>query len=252
MGQESTGSEFRAWTVSDSLSPLDEVLEPTVRAADFEALLGEEEIQTAVTLACERSPWFWLVNFCILHDEHYLERGEATPYGRLPAYEYLRSIAYILWAFAKTCFPKSRQVLLTWMIGCYVLGEAMFQDGYAAMFQSKREADAVKILRRIRGVYVRMKHHAPWLGPEVSGEWSATQVEFENGSTIEVAASGAHQVQSRTLTRWIPDEAQLQTEMEESYYQALPAVERITVIGSVDFGWMWEKFLPNKLMEADA
>jgi len=217
-------------------------LGPTRTHADFQALARDPEWQALEALRCAVEPWYWMVNYVVTIDA----RRQGDVYRRFPAEEYLRSACWLLWHERFTAWPKSRQMVASWLVGSYCLGEALFQQGRLTLVQSKKEEDSAAILWRIRGVWMRQRQFAPWLGPKQT-EDQAARLAWANDSAIVAKAEGAHHVQSYTPSRLFLDEAQLQDEIEGAYYQALPACESITLVGSAEYGWFWEKFLVDDL-----
>lgn len=207
--------------------------------------------------ACEaayiaRNPWYWVANYALTADEHWVGKHLPSPYQRFPPKEYLRSATYLLWAYDYTAWPKSRQMMLTWLVCAYMLGQAMQTPGQLYMIQSKKAVDAVAVLERQEGIWNRVRQIAPWFGADLTASSFAPNggyLSFANGTQIVACPQGGHQVQSYTPTWLWADEAQLQDEMEEAYHQALPCAERITLVGSADFGWFWQVFLADKLGE---
>lgn len=222
-------------------------LTATIPNAAWERLRRDRKLQALAVQVCRTNPWHWIANYVITEDSWWVSKGLASAYNRFPALEYLRSAAYWLWREPKTAWPKSRQMVLTWLVGTYILGEAMFLGGRLYMIQSKKEEDSVAVLHRISGVYDRLKGFAPWCGSSRIGPGAETALEFANGSRIVACAQGAHQVQSHTPAWLVLDEGQLQDEMEGAYHQALPCAERITAIGSAERGWFYGTMLADKI-----
>ena len=240
---------FRPWTVGESIPPIESALLPTLTHADFQKIGKDKRLQDWATLTCLREPWFWLVNLCSTVDEHYVAKGLATPYQRFPPLAYLQRAAQVLWQERYIACLKSRQVRWTWLVACYLLGEALAQEGRLYLVQSKRAFDAVQVLRRQFGVWERMREAAPWYGPQLEEQSFGVQgghLRFANGSSIVAVPEGAHYVQSHTPTVWWADEIQLQAEAEEAFYQALPACEKIIIGGTAEPGWFCDVFLPDE------
>ena len=236
------------WSVGDSIPPLEAELGSVLEPKHYHEIAKDAEWQAVERAMVERSPWYWFVNYVVTEDAHWVTKGLHGPFARFPGMEYLRSLCQVLWEHPFVAFPKARQMLITWLVGCYMLGEAMWCPGRLYMIQSKKEQDAQAVLKRLSGVYGRMKELAPWLGPGLRGE-GASHMEFDTGSSILAMAQGAHHVQSYTPAGLLLDEVQLQDEAEGAYYQALPACERIWLVGSADYSWFYQTFLPDKLGE---
>ena len=240
---------FRPWTVEDSISPLKSALLPTRDHATLKRIAGSRELQQLETLKIWTEPWHFLVNYCSTVDEHYIGKGLGSPYQLFPALPYLQKSAHVLWSEPYIGCLKSRQVRWTWLVSCYMLGEALAQEGRLYLVQSKRAFDSVQVLRRQKGVYDRMKLAAPWYGPGLEAESFGIQgghLRFSNGSSIVAVPEGAHYVQSHTPAVWWADEIQLQAEAEEAFYQALPACEKIILGGTAAPSWFCDTFLPGE------
>ncbi len=254
-------ADHRPWgvsTVAWQLDPTDELdhgrcvhcraelvqsaLKPQRTHADFRAMARDPEWQALENLRCAFEPWYWIVNYVVTIDA----RQEGQVYRRFPPLVYLRSATWLLWHDRFTAWPKSRQMRITWFVGAYALGEALFQSGRLTLVQSKKEEDSQAILWRVAGIWDRQHQFAPWLGPALT-EKQVGRLAWTNDSAIMARAEGAHHVQSYTPSRLFLDEAQLQDAIEGAYYQALPACENITLVGSADYGWFWEHFLLDQL-----
>lgn len=239
---------FVSWSVRDSEAPAEAELGPSVTHEYVRRLSLSPEMQEIETRACQRSPWYWLVNWVVTEDSRWASKGLTTAYQRFPPKEYLRSACQVLWKYPHTAWPKSRQMLLTWLVSGYMLGEACFLGGRLYMVQSKKETDAKAVLARQSGMYHRLADMAPWMVPKLKRE-NETQIILANGSTLMACPEGAHHVQSYTPAWLFLDEVQLQDEAQEAYHQALPACERITLVGSADVCWFYDRFLTDELKE---
>ena len=229
------------------MPPIKSALLPTRDRAALALIAGSKELQQLETLNIWGDPWFWLVNYASTVDEHWVGKGLDAPYQLFPPLPYLRACTQVLWQEPHVACLKSRQVRWTWLVCCYMLGEALAQPGRLYLVQSKRAFDSVQVLRRQKGVWERMRAAAPWYGPDIEGESFGIQgghLRFDNGSSILAVPEGAHYVQSHTPAWWWADEIQLQAEAEAALYQALPACERITIGGTAEPSWFCDTFLP--------
>ena len=225
-------------------------LEPIRTHADLRRLAKDRQWQAAERVRCMRDPWYVFANYLSTLDEHWVAKGLAGPYQRFPALTFLRSVVYVLWAWPFNAWPKSRQMGMTWTAAVgYVLGEACFRPGSLSMVQSKKAEDANRIVStRMRGVYQRVRQCAPWLFPPLVRD-NENELGWSNDSRVLACPQGAHHVQSNTPSRLVLDEIQLQDEAEAAYHQALPACQAMSLIGSADYSWFWQTWLPG-LLEA--
>lgn len=240
---------FRPWTVEGSVPPLESVLEPVRTVAELKRIAADKKLQQLETLKIWNEPWYFLVNYCSTVDEHYIGKGLSSPYQLFPPLPYLQKVANVLWSERYIASLKSRQVRWTWLVSCYLLGEALAQEGRLYLVQSKRAFDSVQVLRRMKGVWERMRAAAPWYGPSIEAESFGIQgghIRFSNGSAILAVPEGAHYVQSHTPAVWWCDEIQLCAEAEGAFYQALPACEKIIIGGTAEPSWFCDQFLPEE------
>ena len=233
------------WRVEDCVLPMNASLEPSIMPADFQALADDKAWQASEIARCQANPWYWRVNYVVTMNEHWVEDGWSGPYRRWPATEHGRSYAHMLFTEMHTAWPKSRQQMVTWLVGTQMLGDALFTGGRLYMIQSKREKDAKKVLGRVRGVYDRMRTLAPWLVPALVRD-EASELKWANESTMMAVPEGATYVQSHTPAWWFADELQLQAEAELALQAALPACQRISLVGTAEYGYFYQQFLSEK------
>jgi len=239
-------TRYIPWTAGDIILPTEDDLEPILWHDEFRRIATDPVLQAGIRRCCERSPWFFLVNFVVTVDEHWDRKGLSTPYQRFPPKQYLCSLCERWCVERKLYIPKSRQVMATWEIASLYYGDAIFLSGRLNMFQSKLESDATDILRRIKGVDQRLRQMAPWLPPAIT-EDSANRLAFANDSALVAVAQGKHQVQSHTPSGLFADEAQLQDEMGDAYEYALAACDRMTIVGTADYGWLYQVALQDRI-----
>jgi len=237
-------TRYIPWSADDIVLPTEADLEPVLWDSDFQRIANDPTLQAAQRRACESSPWYFLVNFVVTVDEHWDRKGLSTPYQRFPPKPYLCSVCERWCTERKLHLPKSRQMLITWMVGSLYYGDAIFLPGRLNMFQSKLESDSKAILRRVRGVDRRIRQMAPWLVPGIRDD-SGNRLAFENDSALVAVAQGAHNVQSHTPSGLFMDEGQLQPEAGEAYNYALACCDRMTIVGSADYGWMYQVALQD-------
>lgn len=215
-------------------------------AENLQAIALDPELQQLQILACQRSPWYWLVNYVVTLDEHYMDAGAEVPYRRFPPKVYLRSAAHLWFKERYTAWPKSRQMMMTWLFAALYYGDAIFLPGRLNFLQSKKEPDAVAVLKRVKMIDRQLRTHAPWMAPRIVDD-NETRLAFANDSRIQAVPEGAHQIRSYTPTGLLMDEAQEQPEAEQAFEAALACCQRITIVGTADQGWMFQVLLQDKV-----
>ena len=186
-------------------------------------------------------------------DEHDLEQ----PTKRLPDEEYLRILLDFLlvsgrmvrpkdakWALAAgyerefldhlfrtsiLFIEKSRQVMATWIVLCYLLWRARSYPHQLILVQSKREDDAANLvftkepsmsrLSFIESTLPEPLRLVPW--PK-GGSYG--HLYFPNGSHIWAVAEGGSIIRSNTPSVLFSDECGYQPEFGEAFTAALPAI----------------------------
>jgi len=225
--------------------PLDSSLERAMTAENFRAIASNTEWQQIELAHCRVDPWYYLINYVVTMNEHWVEDGWRNAYRRWPHFQAEQSYCHVLFTEMLTTWPKSRQQRATWRTGAWMHGDAIHTGGRLYMIQSKREKDAQKVLNRVRGIDSRMREMAPWLVPDLVKN-DASELGWANGSSMMAVPEGAHYVQSHTPSWWFADEFQLQAGGKEALQAALPACEHITLVGTADYGYMYQEFLTEK------
>ena len=241
---ETAKATHTPWRVEDCVLPLDSKLHRSLTPDDLRAIARDPEWQAAELALCRLDPWYWRINYVVTVNEHWVHDGWASPYRRWPSTEAERSYCHLLFVERKTAWPKSRQQRATWRTSSQMYGDASHTGGRLYMIQSKRELDAQKVLERVKGIDSRLRKIAPWMVPDlIRGD--VTQLQWANGSTMMAVPEGANYVQSHTPAWWFADEDQLQADAEHAFHAALPACERITLVGTADYGWFYQEFLAD-------
>ena len=170
--------------------------------------------------------------------------GRTGPYALFPPLPYLQWACQVWLSYPVTVWPKARQMAITWLFASLYLGDALFLGGRLNLIQSRDQVASTHVLRRMRGVYERMRGMAPWLVPDLRKS-NESMLEFVNGSVLLSVPQGAHYFQSYTPSGGLFDEAQLQDEIAKAVEYAGACCERITLVGSADYGWLYQVVLQD-------
>jgi len=141
---------------------------------------------------------------------------------KFPNYGYLFRALTSMVKEVVTLVPKSRQLLLTWLICAYAVIVAAFAPSGQVLVQSETETKAKKLILRM-GYMIR--HFPKWLLPcRVDVKKSEICFEWPNGdrSYIWSVAHGPDQVASYSPTLVIFDEATLQKHFEAAWLSTAP------------------------------
>lgn len=212
---------------------LDETVSPDQRK-EARGLLESTRWKVA-----EYDPWWFVRHYCVTLDEH----DSKSPYKRFPNHDYLRWICYDWeeWS-AKMPYwvPKSRQMMVSWLMAALHLWLFVTKEAQLIFFQSKKEEDACRLVDRAWFMFERL--------PEEVRE--RLQVEKMNGkmksakrnSLIWGIPQGADQIRSNVPSAVLSDEMAFQDDAEKSFVAALPAIEgggRYTAVSSASPGFFY-------------
>ena len=168
------------------------------------------------------------------NDEH----DKITPFKRFPDKPHARYIAYLWHETLLLLLPKSRQMLMTWLISACYLWDTQFHRGRLNFFQSKKEEDADRIVQRAWFIY---EHQPDWIKDMFPAEYTSCHLKFKQGkSEIWGVPQGGDQIRSHTSSGIFSDEMAFQPEAEDAYTGALPTIKgggRFTGVSSANPGF---------------
>lgn len=162
----------------------------------------------------------------ILSTGWFVTRDEDNPAGEefpLPDKAYLR---YLLTEFCKhqrIILPKSRQVLVSWAMAAYGLARLLTRKHFLAIYQTKREEDALSFMNRVQFLYRHMPEHIR----------AARPANLENSSKLELPGTdgrfwgipqGADIIRSNTVSLLLADEVNFQPNARASLRAAMPSL----------------------------
>jgi hypothetical protein len=142
---------------------------------------------------------------------------------------------------------KSRQVMVTWLCLAYVLWRAKFFEYQLIMVQSKREADAEKLVcskadnpdsARLSFMEINLPEYM-----QSSRTMTKCNIHFDSGSHVWGIPQGGSLIRSHTPSLLFSDEAAFQPEFGDAYTAALPAVRgggQAIFVSSAELGDFYE------------
>ena len=171
-----------------------------------------------------------------------------NPIKKFPTKEYLKVLIDI-WLEANpplVAMPKSRRVLMSWLVTFLHLHLAMFNEGARIYIQSEKEPKSAELIDRVEFMY----DHIPadllprWALPKLRRFKKPPKIVFEGMNTfIEGVPEGARQLAQYTATAVLMDEAAFWHRGKESFGALKPTTEgggRVTVISSANKGWFYD------------
>lgn len=209
-------------------------------------------IQKWVLERCAADPMYFIFGgFVRTFDPH----DDEHPYKPIPDEPHLRAVLEFL--HRKTpvqCIPKSRQMMISWLICAYAVWDARFRNARFVMIQSKKAEDAWALVFHNDWLMSRCAFIEaalpPWLWIEYGDEdhpeapkkyVQATRgkIIYPHGSQITAIPGGAHHFRSHVASLAFIDEACFMPEFAETYKAALAMVKgggRLRIVSSAKYG----------------
>lgn len=162
----------------------------------------------------------------ILGSGWFLTRDEDNPDGQnhpIPDKDYTRYILKEFCTYQRIIIPKSRQIMISWLMAAYGLARCLTRKHFLAIYQTKREEDAVGFIDRVHFLY----SHLP---KEIQ---EARKANLDNSLKCEFEASdakfwgipqGSDIIRSNTVSLFLADEVNFQPNARASLRAAMPSL----------------------------
>lgn len=190
---------------------------------------GDKKAIQVEILKC-RDPWYWLINWVLTENAHF--QG-SSPFESFPDEEALYYVVRIWEMERKNAWPKSRQIMMTWLMCCLFMHDAMWNPSRLNFVQSKKEEDSDEVLERAWTVYQKL--------PEFMRLWQPAKRTYCQLKFIKIRSrlwaipEGAEHLRSYTGTGLLSDETVYQDDVQKMITAAGPALGtrgRLTMISS--------------------
>lgn len=204
------------------------------RSEEIALALDEEELGEAMTsLLVEANAkyaadcWAWLTEQVITKDE------ASQALIEWPAEkEYLRELLVkdLIEDPRPTVIPKSRRMMVSWLVSAWALWLARFHPNHAIYIQSETEDKAAFLVDQ-RCVFIEDNLRVPALrktyeATKTKGGQTGRLYYPATRSFIRAVAQGGNVARTFTPSVWIMDECDFQPEAAEALAAALPFVEK--------------------------
>lgn len=189
-----------------------------------------------------------MTNWVLTENAHF---KSSTPFEPFPNEEALYYVTRIWQVEPKTAWPKSRQVMMTWLFCCLYLHDFEFNPSRLNFVQSKKEDDSDEVLERAWLVYQKQ--------PLFIRNWQPVKRTHclmraeRNRSRLWAIPEGAEHLRSYTGTGLLSDETVYQDDVEKMLTAAGPALGdkgKLTMISSAGPSAfeqiVFDKFNPTK------
>lgn len=198
--------------------------------------MNDARLVASVVDKWARCPWAFIRDACLTRDE--VDEGAVKPFPRLP---YLRHICEVWQAHKLLAIPKSRRMMLTWLMLALHLHLALFVPRSAVFVQSKKADDSDYLIGQDRMLF--MYNNLPgWLRryglPEVQRK--QYHLLFSNGSMVRAVSQGADQLRGYTATAILCDEIAFWERAAETWRALRPITQgggRVTLVSSASPGF---------------
>ncbi|MDR1514836.1 MAG: hypothetical protein LBS45_04010 [Synergistaceae bacterium] len=198
--------------------------------------MTDEQIAAKRAEQWAHDPWLFVRDACLTQDE--ADEGKIKRFPDLP---YLRHICGVWQSHKMLAVPKSRRMMLTWLMLALHLHLALFTPRSAIFVQSKKAEDSDYLIRENRMLFI-YNNLPEWLKsfglPTVTSK--EFLVSFSNGSSVRAVSQGADQLRQYTATAVMCDEIAFWERGRDTWRALRPIVQgggRLTLISSAHPGF---------------
>lgn len=187
-------------------------------------------------------PWQFIFDCCLTIDE-----ADSGKVKQFPDKEYLKHVCDVWMRENLLAIPKSRRMMLTWvMLGCH-LWAALWRPRSAIFIQSKKEGDSAYLIGRERLLFMYNNLPAPPPGYQwpqiVTEKQSPPMIRFSNGSQVFGVGQGPDQLRQYTASYVMADECAFWEQARSTFGALKPTMQgggKIVLISSANAGFFQE------------
>lgn len=199
------------------------------------SLQEETELEQLIlweTWSCD--PWQWIKDYCWTIDE-----ADGGKIKKFPDKEYLAYICEIWLKESILAIPKTRRMLLSWLMIALHLWAALFHPNSAVFIQSKKQEDSDFLIaeKRMMFIYRRLPE---WVKEKVKATYKSCNITLSNGSYIKAIGQGADQLRGYTASYIMLDECAFWEQAEDTWGALKPTIQgggRVALISSAGPGF---------------
>jgi hypothetical protein len=170
-----------------------------------------------IILRIKEDPWFFMVNFCWTLDTHDPE----SPIKKFPNKGYLEKSTEVWFNNKILYIPKSRQMMISWLMVGLHYWLAAYHQAQNVFFQSKKEDDADLLLDRAWFIHCHVPEFL-----RVPCKRSYCNMAFKDiHSRIQAVSQSSDAVRSQTASAILSDETAFQPYARDSYSAAKPTID---------------------------
>ncbi len=180
------------------------------------SIFNDRNMQILEREKCRRDVRHWLFNWVITKDEH----DKVQPYKRFPKKTYLLPLIDAWEKHNLLLIPKSRQMMITWLIISLFLWDVLYKRARLVFFQSKKEQDANELL--VRCIHI-LDYLPKWLRSEYKYKYCELNIP-DMGSRIRAIPQGGDQIRMNTASGVLMDEMAFMPESRDAITACKPAI----------------------------
>lgn len=184
-------------------------------------------------------PWLFIKECCWTVDE-----ADAGKVKRFPDLEYLRLVCEVWLRENLLAIPKSRRMMLTWVMLALHLWAALFRPRSAIFIQSKKEGDSAYLIgpERLLFMYKHLPDGYNWTKIKTIKQ-APPLIRFDNGSQIFGIGQGPDQLRQYTASYVMLDEVAFWEWGRQTWGALKPTQQgggKIVAISSANAGFFQE------------
>jgi hypothetical protein len=194
-------------------------------AQTLELLAHKEEMDAIWSKDC----WRWFCQMVQTVDEAAVSNETGNVF-RWPAhYTYLREVLKVLENEPLVIIPKSRRMMISWLVAAYFVWHARYHENGALFWQSETEQKAAFIVDQ-RCKFIEEHLYRPEFKEQIktikTKQGLVGRITYPNGSYIWAVAQGGDVLRTYTATKVMMDECEFQDESPDALTALLPLVEK--------------------------
>ncbi len=212
--------------------------------------MNDAQLAARVVEKWKNNPWAFIRDACWTIDE--ADKGTVK---RFPDVPYLAHVCKVWQKQPMLAIPKSRRMMLTWVMLALHLHMALFVPRSAIFVQSKKADDSDYLLGETRMQFI-YQHLPDWVRgyglPAM--RYKQYNLTFSNGSIIRAIAQGEDQLRQYTATAVMCDEIAFWDRAAETWRALRPVIQgggKATLISSASPGF-FEVVVNGRLRAAEA
>jgi hypothetical protein len=189
-------------------------------------------------------PLLWMQRHTKTRDDHWQDKG-TEPFAHFPQKPYFPFLFYILQKFKRVFIPKSREMMISWVVMGWVAHQCQWNPNTLAIVQSAKHDKSKDLVSGegrpgyVRTLWEQQDEFLRILHPlqKDSADMPADRFTWANGSQVMAFPAGAEQIRQYHPQIFVMDEAAFLPEAEESWDAAHPVTGQIIAVSSAGPSW---------------